>query len=330
LHYATFGHLKHLLTFIFLSICALLRAQNSYIVHITDLHIGEGYSEYASNGITDSPTRVDVDEPLKRLRQSVEAINRLSDSLTIVLVVVSGDITDSGELSEFVAARDALNKLKVPYLPVIGNHDMWPYTRSEQMKMCRGDSVFYSVFSQHLPNPSAPVSGMYLQNYSTDAGDFRFLSCDFGTRTPARQNLPGVGPMADLHAMPGGTLDWLQAQLMKAASESKQVYIVSHWPLIREPIVNPILENFTFTPGEYSILTKMLYRYRLNIKAWLCGHLHRNHVQLIYRPGEADEIAPCIETTANKKYEGGAFRLVTLENPLLSWICKAGECRPAN
>jgi len=56
---------------------------------------------------------------------------------------ISGDIADSAEKSEMLKAKKILDKLKdpngdgnlkdgIPYIPVFGNHDVWPYTEEKE------------------------------------------------------------------------------------------------------------------------------------------------------------------------------------------------------
>ena len=94
---------------------------------ITDIHMGYNYTDYGTLGWDDSGgqnyTLTD------RLTTIVNWINWHEESYNIHFVVVLGDISDSGEKSELIKARDLLNGLNVPYIPVIGNHDIWPYTQ---------------------------------------------------------------------------------------------------------------------------------------------------------------------------------------------------------
>lgn len=50
----------------------------------------------------------------------VRAINRRDD---IDFVIHGGDISDFGVTKEFIWQRDIMNKLRVPYVVIIGNHD---------------------------------------------------------------------------------------------------------------------------------------------------------------------------------------------------------------
>lgn len=50
----------------------------------------------------------------------VRAINKRDD---IDFVIHGGDISDFGVTKEFIWQRDIMNKLRVPYVVIIGNHD---------------------------------------------------------------------------------------------------------------------------------------------------------------------------------------------------------------
>ncbi|MBU4490425.1 MAG: metallophosphoesterase, partial [Actinobacteria bacterium] len=99
---------------------------------LTDLHIGKGVDDYGTAGYDDAAPAGDVGTPAQNLRSAVNWINANRSSNKIKLVVITGDISDSGEKSELLKAREILDTLTVPYAPVIGNHDIWPYTASEE------------------------------------------------------------------------------------------------------------------------------------------------------------------------------------------------------
>lgn len=58
---------------------------------------------------------------LDDLKSEVNDINRRSDSLDFV--IHCGDLTDFGATREFQWTRDRLQKLKIPYVALLGNHD---------------------------------------------------------------------------------------------------------------------------------------------------------------------------------------------------------------
>ena len=78
----------------------------------------------------------------------VDSINARGD---IDFVIHGGDISDFGVTEEFLWQRDILNKMKVPYVVIIGNHD------------CQGtgDDAYEGIFGE--------------TNFSFIAGDVKFV-----------------------------------------------------------------------------------------------------------------------------------------------------------
>ncbi|MFC5269809.1 metallophosphoesterase family protein [Adhaeribacter terreus] len=54
------------------------------------------------------------------LEDAVKALNQRND---LDFVIINGDISDFGEIKEYRWVNDRMQKLKTPYLTVIGNHD---------------------------------------------------------------------------------------------------------------------------------------------------------------------------------------------------------------
>jgi predicted MPP superfamily phosphohydrolase len=152
--------------------------------HITDIHIGEGRKDFGNPGfLNDYSNEIEELYAETRLRNTVAHINSLSENEKIDFVMVSGDLTDSGEFSEFMKAKEILDKLKIPYFPLIGNHDVWPYTRFHEADAPIGDQLLNEVFddhfeqlallfpddftdNRHIKTISADGHTMFLQNYS--------------------------------------------------------------------------------------------------------------------------------------------------------------------
>jgi 3',5'-cyclic AMP phosphodiesterase CpdA len=295
-------------------------------VHLTDLHIGEGFDDYGTPGWDDEPPPGDVGYSAQRLRKSVNWINRHADSLRIRFVMVTGDLTDSGEKSEFLKCREILNDLQVPYIPLIGNHDVWPYTRSEEAPDALGDRFFNGVFDEAIAAHVAyfsrwddgtrqkeivhPETGNkhQFQNFSFSFNGYRFIATDFGTRRHAGRGEPGVGPSADLHDFTGGSFPWFGQQLLKAAQEDKAVFVFSHWPLMKEPI----RFHFAFDGNEYGTLAELLFPYGQKLSTWFSGHIHRSFAQNVTLPGSGESVIRCVETSANKKHGNGYLRVVNV------------------
>jgi parallel beta-helix repeat protein len=95
---------------------------------ITDIHMGYNFTDYGTLGWNDAASDGNY-RLTERLSTIVDWINSHEESNNIHFVAILGDISDSGEKSELLKARDILNGLNIPYIPVIGNHDIWPYTQ---------------------------------------------------------------------------------------------------------------------------------------------------------------------------------------------------------
>ncbi len=80
--------------------------------------------------------------------EAVEALNRRGD---LDFVLHTGDIADFGLRAEFERQRDILNRLHVPYLVVIGNHDC----------LATGEQLYQEIFGPF--------------NFCFTAGEVRFV-----------------------------------------------------------------------------------------------------------------------------------------------------------
>lgn len=99
----------------------------------------------------------------------VKAINQRSD---IDFVVHGGDLSDFGATKELLWQRDILNRLKMPYVCLLGNHDC----------LGTGEEVFRKVFGE--PNFAFTAGNVRFVclntnamefDYSEPVPDFRFL-----------------------------------------------------------------------------------------------------------------------------------------------------------
>lgn len=109
---------------------------------IADVHLGVYSADYGSLGWehdlkpdVGSPTRVEAAERLEAAVQWINSQDGGDGEDDIRFVVVLGDITDRAEDSQFDEAYGGqeagiLEGLTVPWIPLIGNHDMRPYVYS--------------------------------------------------------------------------------------------------------------------------------------------------------------------------------------------------------
>jgi len=217
------------------------------VAMITDLHIGHTNTSSWEDWWQTPPGDYDYGDPCwygafsgsestfaQYLRNSVSWINGHRQEQNIKLVVVTGDITQSAELAEFQKAKSILDSLEIPYVPIPGNHDLWPYARGvdEAPKTYNWvgpdryfDSVFGSVYAnlkaisdsgdsvirnwERYPDTvwnyeqSMPYCYSLFQYLAFDAGPqgspFHFLCMDFNSRTDGS---PGVQPFADVYDLP--------------------------------------------------------------------------------------------------------------------------------
>ena len=205
------------------------------IVQITDTHIGEGCEGELS---------YEACKPTRALTDAVRKINLLDPRPTAVLL--TGDITSSALMPEFEAANTIMSALEVPWMPILGNHDSWPYQRNadnsfSQTETPIGDQYFAQVFGERLKEGSKGAAGaVSVSGWPTSTclnGNFGFqtwhhnfvlsfpalptlkvLALDFTARGNALPE-PGVGPEAELHDYPCGTLPWLDTQLRGFAAD---------------------------------------------------------------------------------------------------------------
>lgn len=83
-----------------------------------------------------------------------DVVNELNQRTDIDFIVHGGDLTDFGLTDEVLWQRNLLNKLKLPYVVLIGNHDY----------LANGEEVFFKVFGE--------------ANFSFMAGNTKFVCLD--------------------------------------------------------------------------------------------------------------------------------------------------------
>ena len=198
------------------------------IAQISDLHIvGQGKKTY---GIA----------PMgENLSLCVEHINQLSPRPDLVLV--TGDITDSGLEEEFQHARDLLDELKIPYYVIPGNHD-------ERTSLL-------STFNQATCPTITGSEGQNFVNYVIDDFEIRLIALD--------STVPGEagGEFCDLRA------DWLDQRLSE--NTEKPTLIFMHHPPVKLGVIETDIDGFVGADE----LGKIVKKYD-NIEGILCGHVH--------------------------------------------------------
>jgi predicted MPP superfamily phosphohydrolase len=210
---------------------------------INDLHMGSYYPGYGGDGYSDCATGQEY-FLTERLRKTVAWINDNKDGPGgIKFVAVNGDLTDSAEESEFYKAKEVLDGLAIPCVPLFGNHDAWPYTRSMEAEGPSGSEVFNSIFESTFAalatsavvtgwaRDTATAAGTPLNNYSFDAGGLHFLTLDLVSREAAPNGMGSAG-QGVFHPE---TKTWLLDHLNNWGGGAP-VVLLSHHPLTNRMI----------------------------------------------------------------------------------------------
>jgi PKD repeat protein len=239
---------------------------------ITDLHVGRGYPDYGGKGIGTEDMQIEGQDYYltERLQKTVEWIIDNRDNYNIRFVVVLGDISDSGEYSELKRAKDILDNLNeenIPYIPVIGNHDLFPIADQENRDQRFFESVFWDQYQKleqntafNFTRQNPELNDSDLENCAFSYKEINFIILDFVSRA----QWLGVAPWADLH---WDTLVWLNNLL----SEGKPTVIFSHHPMIARPFI-------AFDIPQIAVLSYIINNannnFGTNILANFAGHIH--------------------------------------------------------
>ena len=296
-------------------------------IHLTDVHIGEGVSggDYGTAGYDDVLTPSDYGLPAQNLSNTVKWINQNAARLKIKFVAVTGDLTRSGEKSEFMMFKQIADSLIVPYIPLMGNHEMWPYTDNAEAPAPNGDSLINAIFADRFNMLATDFDNWndgtrltrtwnsenncysYFQNYSFTYGNYLFFFGDFAPRAHAPLGYPGIGPEADIMNFSGGTWQYIQQFVDSYPQrDTENMIFLSHYPLTKDPwaLIN------AFSYGEYDNITKFLLNYSTSASAWVAGHIHRDSEYGVSTWTFSPSIVNGIETNSNKDVTNGHFRII--------------------
>ncbi|MBA4320044.1 MAG: hypothetical protein C0412_16715 [Flavobacterium sp.] len=251
---------------------------------LTDLHIGFDIPDYDGYSYNDVSPGQDY-YLSKRLEAIINRINELKNDYNLKFVTVLGDISDTAEYSELVKARDILNKLNdpnndgnledgIPYIPIIGNHDVWPYTQKEGIDpdirgeenwatiadSAIGDEYFEGIFWNENSANTLKIQNLfgeftrqenkdfpYLQNYVFSYKGVGFISLDY--IETARKEKPGYSWIKAIKFQSQPiTTTWLDYNLKKF--EDNPIILFSHDPYFFENLFEKLSEKYFFFAGH--------------------------------------------------------------------------------
>jgi len=281
-------------------------------VHLTDLHIGGDIPDYGDTGWDDGyMVRGHEYRITKHLRAAVDRINLEKEMYNTKFVFVTGDLTDSAEKSEFRKAKEILDNLLVTYIPLIGNHDIWPYRWDNQGDFYEADRPLGTVFFkeifrplfQHLSNTLENWEMVenwrsYGLNYAFDFtygnSRYHFICLDSCSRNAAPPLRPGSVAYATLSLR---FLNWLDNHLQNYGYRGdNNIFIFAHhsarddydWAVWARPL---------FTSDNLERIADVLRPYQNNIYGWFGGHTHASRVF----PKIKDIYVKSIETPSNQQ-----------------------------
>lgn len=192
--------------------------------------------------ITDSHYVSDNNYRTETLQNAVQNINNEKD---ISFVIFTGDNIDSPKEEYIPNFVKTINKLKVPYYLVIGNHDVFKnngLSKKHYLEIVKENNYFYKY-----KNP----------NYVFKKNGFVFIVVD-----GAKEVIPGTnGYYKD------NTLKWLDKQLSK--HKNSPVVIFQHFPVVT---VKEVASHSVYKKENYlDIIDK-----HDNVVSVIAGHLHSN------------------------------------------------------
>jgi len=237
------------------------------------------------------------------MEQAVTKINKLISTENIKFAFVTGDITSSAMPKQWKQARALLDTLKIPYFPILGNHDIWSYNSTYQEAYPTGDFQFAHTFADRFAFPQLqgatlvynnkttwnPLHNItsWFQNWELQYQNFIFYGLDWISRSPAVRELgyKGGWPGAGLQDFPGGTLPWFEERLKKLRGDSRKIVMLQHHPFAMPFFIPEVIYSFSAENKE-KIFHAMQSATGSVDRFWglIAGHLHVWHNGTSFTP----------------------------------------------
>jgi hypothetical protein len=260
---------------------------------MNDMHIGHDYWDFGTSGWNDDTIIGQTNTYIQNNENIVAAINNLAPDFVVIL----GDVTESAEKSEFKCSRKVLGKLlQKPYIPVIGNHDAWPYygwgnsgSEASIPSDCYIGEYFYDAYETMFDSvnlqfanwtkapqfASSPDNYSYYLNSSFDYQNYKFVCVDFNSRNDAPYPWFGVNGEADVHVW---SLDWINSMVDITTNEKRKIFVLGHHPLINRA-QGPVWG--CFSAHEIHQISDAGLKNNKPPAYWVGGHVHGDPAQRI-------------------------------------------------
>lgn len=156
---------------------------------------------------------------LDDLKQEVADINKHTE---LDFVIHGGDLTDFGATKEFLWTRDYLNKLKIPFVVLLGNHDC----------LGTGNQTFEKVFGQ--------------PDFSFIAGRVKFVCLN-------------TNAIEYDYSKPVPNFDFMEEQRTKDSLDFDRTVVCMHAAPYSEQFNNNVAKVFNFYTHQFPDLLFCLY-----------------------------------------------------------------------
>ncbi|MBO5182582.1 MAG: metallophosphoesterase [Paraprevotella sp.] len=198
--------------------------------------------------------------------ETEEVIASLNTRDDIRFVVHGGDLADFGETKEFTWARDRLDRLHVPYVCLLGNHDC----------LGTGRDVFRTVFGE--------------ANFAFTAGDVRFICLN-------------TNALEYDYSHPIPDFGFLENEIINVPSDISRTVVVMHVPPGDDEFNNNVSKPFQLYLHQFPNLQFCLYGhvhdFRQNdifndgIIYYSCTSVHKRGYLLITIKENGYEVEEC-------------------------------------
>ncbi len=147
--------------------------------------------------------------------ETEDFVNLINKRTDIDFVIHGGDMSDFALTDEFEIQRDLMNKLNVPYVALIGNHDC----------VATGSYTYEAIFGD--------------ENFSFIAGRVKFVCLDTNSM---EYDFDGTAP----------DLDYMRSQLTDRAGEYDKTVVCMHIRPYCEEFDNTLAEEFHSIVASYT------------------------------------------------------------------------------